>query len=84
MTACSLPATLLCAASQVVVEAKGMGPDWFLDYVVVANATTGVTAKFPFANWFSAEKGWSHLLTPEGRQADTVSGGTGAREAVCQ
>jgi hypothetical protein len=60
---------------QVVLEPKGLGPDWFLDYVTVANATTGVTAKFPFADWFSAKTGWSHLLTPEGRQADTVSGG---------
>ena len=50
-----------------------MAADWFLDYIVVTNATLGTRAKFPFHNWFDSKNGWAHTLSPEGMEADTVS-----------
>ena len=50
-----------------------MAADWFLDYIVVTNATMGTRAKFPFHNWFDSKNGWAHTLSPEGMEADTVS-----------
>lgn len=64
-----------CAHTQVVSDGSSLGSDWFLDYVIVTNATLGTKVKFPFKNWLDTKNGLSHILAPEGMEGDTVGVG---------
>lgn len=56
----------------MVTDGSGLGADWFLDYIIVTNATLGVRTKFLYSSWFDSKSGYAHNLLPEGVDQDLV------------